>query len=191
MFYEGFINTRKLNLKESLHLKQIEVMPLKFIGFLIAFLLYAPTVFSQDTKACSIYDSVPPLFVVELDTMWLPGIDKPKMLKHAISFFIIENKMVYTAGVYDFSKFKKKGKVGRWTSGLNKDGNCQSNFYMVSRGLGRGSLTVKMTYLENEQVEIHFTSAFATFDRIFRGHLVQLNAIDRSVFNSKTKPGKK
>jgi hypothetical protein len=178
-------------LKESLHLKQIEVMPLRFIGLLIAFLLSVPTAFSQETKTCSNYDSVPPLFVVELDTMWLPGIDKPKMMKQAISFFIIENNMVYTAGAYDFSKFKKKGKVGRWKSSLNEQNNCQSNFYMVSRGLGRGSLTVKMTYLENEQVEIHITSAFATFDRIFRGHLVQLTAIDRSVFNRKTKPGKK
>lgn len=178
-------------MKESLHLKQIEDMPLRFIGLLIAFLLYVPTAFSQETKTCSNYDSVPPLFVVELDTMWLPGIDKPKMMKQAISFFIIENNMVYTAGAYDFSKFKKKGKVGRWKSSLNKNGTCQSNFYMVSRGLGRGSLTVKMTYLENEQVEIHITSAFATFDRIFRGHLVQLTAIDRSVFNTKTKPGKK
>lgn len=166
-------------------------MPLRFIGFLIAFLLYAPTVLSQDSKACSIHDSVPPLFVVELDTMWLPGINKPKMMKEAISFFIIENNMVYTAGTYDFSKFKKKGKVGRWKSSLSKDGKCQSNFYMVSRGLGRGSLTVKMTYLDNEQVEIHITSAFATFDKIFRGHLVQLSAIDRSVFTTKTKPGKK
>jgi hypothetical protein len=178
-------------LKESLHLKQIENMPLRFIGLFIAFLLCTPAVLSQDSKACSIYDSVPPLFVVELDTMWLPGIDNPQMMNHAISFFIIENNMVYTAGAYDFSKFKKKGKVGRWKSRLNKDGKCQSNFYMVSRGLGRGSLTVKLTYLANEQVEIHITSAFATFDKIFRGHLVPLSAIDRSVFTTKPKPGKK
>ncbi|MDP4797912.1 MAG: hypothetical protein NWR50_03525 [Crocinitomicaceae bacterium] len=172
-------------------MKQIEDMPLRFIGLFSAFLLFTPAVFSQDSKACSSYDSVPPLFVVELDTMWLPGIDKPKMMKQAISFFIIENNMVYTSGVYDFSKFKKKGKVGRWKSSLNTENNCQSNFYMVSRGLGRGSLTVKLTYLANEQVEIHITSAFATFDKIFRGHLVQLSAIDRSVFTTKPKPGKK
>jgi hypothetical protein len=178
-------------LKESLHLKQIEDMPLRFIGLLFAFLLCNAPVFSQDSKACTVYDSVPPLFVVELDTMWLPGIDKPKIMKETISFFIIENNMVYTAGTYDFSKFKKKGKVGRWKSSLNKDGKCQSNFYMVSRGLGRGSLTVKLTYLSNEQVEIHITSAFATFDKIFRGHLVPLSAIDRLVFTTKPKPVKK
>lgn len=188
---EGFIHIGKLNLKESLLLKQIEDMQVRFIGFVIAFLLYVPTVFSQETKTCSIYDSVPPLFVVELDSMWIPGIDKPKTMKQTISFFVIENNMVYTAGVYDFSKFKKKGKVGRWKSSLNKEGNCQSNFYMVSRGLGRGSLTVKMTYLESEQIEIHITSPFATFDKIFRGHLVPISAIDRSVFTTKTKPGKK
>ncbi len=87
-------------------------MLLRFIGFLIAVVLCTPTVFSQDSKACSIYDSVPPLFVVELDTMWLPGIDNPKMMKKAISFFIIENNIVYTACAYDFAKFKKKVKVG-------------------------------------------------------------------------------
>jgi hypothetical protein len=48
-----------------------------------------------------------------------------------------------------------------------------------------------MTYLSNEQVEIHITSAFATFDKIFRGHLVPLSAIDRLVFTTKPKPVKK
>ena len=93
--------------------------------------------------------------------------------------------------IRDVVYIKKKGKVGRWKSSLNKDGKCQLNFYMVSRGLGRGSLTVKLTYLANEQVEIHITSAFATFDKIFHGHLVPLSAIDRSVFTTKPKPGKK
>src|SRR5574343_323143 len=60
-------------------------MQLRFIGFVIAFLLYVPTVFSQETKTCSIYDSVPPLFVVELDSMWIPGIDKPKTMKQTQS----------------------------------------------------------------------------------------------------------
>lgn len=131
------------------------------------------------------------LMVYELDTISTPGYSQKYKLDDTISFFVIEGNKVYLAGNYSVRSFKKKGKVGRLKFTTNEYGLKDAFFYMVSRGIGRGSITFKVKELPNDMIEIHAVSAFATFDRIFIGHKVELNALNRSVFTKARKPNSK
>lgn len=136
-------------------------------------------------------DSLDMLLVYELDTISTPGYSQKYKLDDTVSFFVIEGNKVYLAGNYSVRSFKKKGKVGRLKLTTNEYGLDDAFFYMVSRGLGKGSITVKYKELPNDRIEIHAVSAFASFDRIFVGHKVALTDLDRSVFTKAKKPKSK
>lgn len=136
-------------------------------------------------------DSLDMLMVYELDTISTPGYSQKYKLDDTVSFFVIEGNKVYLAGNYSVRSFKKKGKVGRLKFTTNEYGLDDAFFYMVSRGLGKGSITIKYKELPNDRIEIHAVSAFASFDRIFVGHKVALQDLDRSVFTKARKPNSK
>lgn len=154
--------------------------------FVILFLIL-----TSNGKVSAQVDTLKKSWVYELDTVSTPGYSKKSEMVDTLSFFLIEGDNVYLAGEYDIKKFKKSGKVGRWKSTINEQGLEEASFYIFSRGLGRGSLTVKLKELPSDRIELHVVSAFATFDRKFIGHKVNLTAIDRSVFTKPTNPGKK
>lgn len=129
--------------------------------------------------------------VFELDSMRTANYPKRYALYDSLSFFIVEGDRVYFSVKNKLYKKKYKGKVSRWKSTINENGFEDVSFYMVSRGLGRGSLTIKMKGLSEETMEVHILNAWSTFDRKFIGHKTELSAINRAVFTKAKKPSKK
>lgn len=129
--------------------------------------------------------------VYELDSMRTANYPKKDVLYDSLSFFIIEGDKVFFSVKNKLYKKKYKGKVSRWKTTVNENGFEDVSFYIVSRGLGRGSLTVKMKGLSNELIELHILNAWSTFDKKFIGHKTEMDAIDRSVFTKSKKPSRK
>lgn len=129
--------------------------------------------------------------VYELDTMTTANYPKKHTLYDSLSFFTIEGEKVFFSVKNDLYKKKYKGKVSRWKTSVNENGFEDVSFYIVSRGLGRVSLTVKMKGLSEDLIELHILNAWSTFDKKFIGHKTELSAINRSVFTKAKKPSRK
>lgn len=133
----------------------------------------------------------PPLFMLfHLDSMWTTGYTSKKVLQDSVSYFLYSEGKVLTKGIYPMGDFRKKGEIIRYTSKLNENGLESSQFYVVKRGLMKGSLTVKINQLTKDNYEISIVSAFASFDKRFsarRGEMSEI-IVEKP---KKLKPGKK
>jgi hypothetical protein len=133
----------------------------------------------------------PPSFILfHLDSMWTPWYTSKKILQDSVSYFLYSEGKVLTKGIYPMGDFRKIGEICRYTSKLNENGLESSKFYIVKRGFMKGSLTVKINQLTENNYEISIVSAFASFDKRFsarRGELSEI-IVEKP---KKLKPGKK
>lgn len=154
----------------------------------LVFISFTTIAFGQsDTNA----RQNPPAFMLfHLDTMSTPGFSTKTLLNDSISYFLYSEGKVLAKGTYPMGDFRKKGEITRYSTKLNEKGLESTQFYIIKRGFLKGSLTVKINQLNDDNYEISIVSAFATFDKKFSARKGELSEIVVEA-PKKLKPGKK
>lgn len=125
-----------------------------------------------------------------LDSIWTTGATKKTVLKDSLSYFEIRGSRVEICLKTATSETIEKGRVIYWKESKEENGFVKNSFYISGRGAFKGSLTVNIKQINEDEYEIHILNAFATFDKRIKARVGDEREIIRPP-KKKYKPGSK
>lgn len=125
-----------------------------------------------------------------LDSIWTTGTTKKTALKDSLSYFEIRGNKVEICLKTAKTEKREKGRVIYWKESKDENGLMKNSFYISGRGAFKGSLTVNIQQISEDEFEIHILNAFATFDKRIMAKVGNESEIIRPP-KKKYKPGSK